>query len=350
MDLDRAGVHRSAVESLADQGVFEGTECTPGEFCPADPVERWVVAVWLVRILDGTDPAVVSASRFADVDTAHWWARYVERLADLGVTAGCDTEPLRFCPHETVTRARMASFLVRAFKLPPASPAGFVDVAGGAHASNIDALATSGITAGCKTTPLSYCPGRYTTRAQMATFLTRAGDRNQFPTTVKCDGVYIDEITVVWRSEAIDGFTEISVNPTLKARWAAIGVGAPLEEEFFAYMRKTASDDPHLSIYAKWFRVVPSDPHVCGGSWCQNRLLSKVLFYPNSDDRAKWQTFIDQLQCHDVPPVGFETLLAGTYAHSIRWKLWRPCPRSCSRARTPTPSSRNLWRRPCPRP
>ena len=183
-DLDGAGGHRSAVESLAGEGVFEGTECGPGEFCPTDAVQRWVMAVWLVRILDGADPGPVSSSRFVDVDADVWWAPYVERLADLGVTAGCSTEPVRFCPTGSVTRARMASFLVRAFGLPSASPAGFVDVSGGAHAANIDALAASGVTAGCRTEPLRYCPDRDTTRAQMATFLTRALALDPGPQTV----------------------------------------------------------------------------------------------------------------------------------------------------------------------
>ena len=129
-DLDAAGVHRSAVEGLAADGVFVGTECGPGEFCPGDAVERWVMAVWLVRILDGADPAAVGVSRFSDVDASQWWAPYVERLADLGVTGGCATEPARFCPAETVTRARMASFLVRAFELPVGRSGRFVDTGG----------------------------------------------------------------------------------------------------------------------------------------------------------------------------------------------------------------------------
>ena len=184
-DVDASGgfsdvegtTHEEAISALAADGVFEGTECAPAMFCPTDPVQRWVMAVWLVRILDGEDPSPVSSSRFADVDGSLWWAPYVERLADLGVTGGCATSPARFCPTETVTRAQMATFLVRAFGLPPAPPAGFVDVTGGVHAANIDALAASGVTSGCRTQPLRYCPTRNTTRAHMATFLTRAENR-----------------------------------------------------------------------------------------------------------------------------------------------------------------------------
>lgn len=36
-------------------------------------------------------PVSGELSRFADVDGSLWWAPYVERLADLGVTGGCAT-------------------------------------------------------------------------------------------------------------------------------------------------------------------------------------------------------------------------------------------------------------------
>ena len=174
-DLDEAGTHRASVEILAERGVFEGTECSPGRFCPDLPIQRWVMAVWLVRILEGTDPASTDPPRFADVDEGAWWAVHVERLADLGITRGCAVEPARFCPDSPVTRAQMATFLARALRLPAGPPTGFADVGeGSVHRPAIAALAAAGITAGCAAEPARYCPGRATTRAQMATFLTRA--------------------------------------------------------------------------------------------------------------------------------------------------------------------------------
>ena len=68
----------------------------------------------------------------------------------------------------------MATFLTRALRLPEASSAGFSDTEGNTHESNIDALAAEGITVGCATEPLRYCPNNSVTRAQMATFLSRA--------------------------------------------------------------------------------------------------------------------------------------------------------------------------------
>ena len=174
---DVEGVHAPAVAALDGLGVFEGTACGEGLFCPGEPVRRWTMAVWLVRVLDESEPQAGS-SRFVDVDDSEWWMPYVERLADLGITYGCATEPARFCPEDPVTRAQMASFLSRAFGLeaPEGPPeVEFSDVGEGVHTDSIYALAASGITVGCASEPEArFCPGRFTTRAQMASFLERA--------------------------------------------------------------------------------------------------------------------------------------------------------------------------------
>ena len=165
--------HKANIDALDSSGVFDGTECGARKFCPGDPANRWTVAVWIVRVIDGRDPVPVKESRFADVDDHEWWMPYVERLADLGITVGCEQEPLRFCPFETVTRARVASFLVRAFRLQRAESAKFTDTRGSTHEANIDALFAAGLTVGCNQRPLRYCPGNPVTRAQMASLLNR---------------------------------------------------------------------------------------------------------------------------------------------------------------------------------
>ena len=173
-DVGSGSVHAAAIERLAAGGVFVGTECDGGGFCPGEPLDRWVMAVWLVRILDGVDPEAGGGSRFSDVEAGVWWEPYVERLAELGVTAGCATGPERYCPDRSVTRGQMATFLGRAYGLADAEPAGFVDTGGDTHEASIDALYAAGVTAGCGTGPLRYCPQKPVTRAQMATFLLRA--------------------------------------------------------------------------------------------------------------------------------------------------------------------------------
>ena len=112
-DVSSGGVHEPAIEALADRGVFTDTECGDGLFCPDEPIDRWVMAVWLIRVL-GDEVTAAGISRFGDVDSSEWWSPHTEELANRNITAGCATVPLRYCPDQSVTRAQMATFLHRA--------------------------------------------------------------------------------------------------------------------------------------------------------------------------------------------------------------------------------------------
>ena len=102
-DVGVGSVHGDNIEALDSDGVFEGTLCGEGLFCPGDPVTRWVLAVWLGRAL-GVEDAVgeVDAGVFADVDEDVWWAPFVDRLFGLGITKGCGVDP--FEPYRVYRR------------------------------------------------------------------------------------------------------------------------------------------------------------------------------------------------------------------------------------------------------
>jgi hypothetical protein len=92
-------------------------------------------------------------------------------MFDTGITTGCLPGGL-YCPEDPVSRAEMATFLYRAFDLPWAAQDFFTDDEGIVHEGAINRLAKAGITTGCTAT--RYCPNRFVTRGQMATFLSRA--------------------------------------------------------------------------------------------------------------------------------------------------------------------------------
>ena len=184
-----AGVHQPAVDALAaleNVDVFAGTGCADGDgLCPHEPLSRWEMAVWLVRVIERADPPA-TLSRYDDVDSGEWWAAHAERLAQFGIDPGCGTRPLRFCGDRTLERGEMAGLLARAFDLPSAGSAGFADVpADHAYAADIDRVAAARITAGCETDPARYCPQQQVTRAQMATFLARAAGLVELPAPVE---------------------------------------------------------------------------------------------------------------------------------------------------------------------
>ena len=171
-DLSLDAWYYEYVASLAEKGVFEGTECEEG-FCPSQPLLRREMAVWLIRALEDDEPGDY-ASRFSDVEDDTWWTPYIERMADLQITVGCKSEPLRYCPDRFVSRSQMAAFLTRAYSLDAGPDAGFEDVDPESWAADsINSLAASKITVGCKSEPLRYCPERSVTRAQMAAFIYR---------------------------------------------------------------------------------------------------------------------------------------------------------------------------------
>ena len=173
-DVDAQSVHALNIQALAAAGITVGCATEPLRYCPDQPVRRAQMATFLAQALNLEPPD--QPAGFTDVDPQSVHALNIEALAAAGITVGCATEPLRYCPDQPVRRAQMATFLVRALNLePPDQPAGFTDVdPQSVHALNIEALAAAGITVGCATEPLRYCPDQPVRRAQMATFLVRA--------------------------------------------------------------------------------------------------------------------------------------------------------------------------------
>ena len=56
---------------------------------------------------------------FQDVPTNHWAAAWIERLAAEGITSGCNASPPQYCPATPVTRDQMAVFIARTFNISP---------------------------------------------------------------------------------------------------------------------------------------------------------------------------------------------------------------------------------------
>lgn len=157
--------HVTDIVALAASGVTRG--CGHDRFCPDAAVTRQQMASFLTRAM-----ALPPADRhFSDVSSSNRHRRDIGALAARGITAGCGGD--RFCPGAPVTRAQMASFIVRARGLPDARVGRFSDVpANHRHARDIAALAAAGVTRGCGSS--SFCPDQPVTRAQMASFIVRA--------------------------------------------------------------------------------------------------------------------------------------------------------------------------------
>ena len=90
--------------------------------------------------------------------------------------------PARYCPEDRVTRAQMASFLVRAFNLKASDSGPFTDISNSGHAEDINALVASGVAEGCRTNlPELFCPHTSPTLGQMRVFMRRAVELKDHP-------------------------------------------------------------------------------------------------------------------------------------------------------------------------
>jgi predicted extracellular nuclease len=121
----------------------------------------------------------IRTQTFVDVPVTYWAWSWIERLYAAGVTGGCGTSPLIYCPEAPTNRAQMAIFLLKAkygaAYNPPAVGAstGFSDVPTTHWAAAwIKQLAAEGITAGFPDG--TFRPNDPVSRAQMAVFLLKA--------------------------------------------------------------------------------------------------------------------------------------------------------------------------------
>jgi hypothetical protein len=167
------------IESIYAIGITTGCGSNPQRYCPTGTVTRAQMAVFLERGIHGSAYAPTGTGIvFADVAANYWADGYVEAMYTDGITGGCGTSPLRFCPDTIVTRAQMAVFLLRAkygsAYVPPLAKGLFADVATNHWAAGwIEQLYTEGVTTGCGSNPLRFCPDTNVNRDQMAVFLTR---------------------------------------------------------------------------------------------------------------------------------------------------------------------------------
>jgi hypothetical protein len=168
-----------AIETLAWHGI--AIECAPGMYCPERALTRAEMAAFLERAKRGPDYAfAATGTRFADMGPGHWATKYAEQAYLDGITVGCATGPLRYCPDAYLSRAQMATMLLKArygstFAVGTATGNVFVDVpATHSMAAWIERLYSYQVTLGCRANPNYYCPDGTVTRAQMALFIQRA--------------------------------------------------------------------------------------------------------------------------------------------------------------------------------
>lgn len=169
LDVPAGAAHTESILALTEAGIAFG--CTPDRYCPGAPMLRGELAAFLAAAFDLDTSA--SSSRFADVPADQRFVGEVAAVDAAGLLHGYTTG--RFGVDDPLTRAQLATLLVRALHLPVTSePPRFIDVPpGSTHAAAIATASTAGLTNGCQD-GTRYCGAQAVTRGQIASFLDRA--------------------------------------------------------------------------------------------------------------------------------------------------------------------------------
>lgn len=176
-DVSADNVHNPSIDCLRHRGMTEGVG--DNRYLPAGLVNRAQMATFVARLIDesGGELTADPPDAFADDDDSVHEAN-INKLAAAGVVTG--TGVSTFEPHGNVTRAQMASLMVRAVEhrlnLVLAAPESdsFADDNGNVHEASINKSSWARVVVGLGDG--RYDPNGVVVRDQVASFAIRALD------------------------------------------------------------------------------------------------------------------------------------------------------------------------------
>ena len=184
---DDGSVHQANIERIAGWEITLGCDAEDAtKYCPSAQITRRQMAAFLYRAVSQRwtiEPP--EGIEITDVPEDAWYRTFADWVVSIGAFA---TTNGLFNPGGVVTRADMAVMMIAAFPHLESveEPEGLFNDAEDldpAITRAIEGMYSRGVTRGCTTDPLNYCPTKPVTRAQMASFFVRAIDLVPAPAT-----------------------------------------------------------------------------------------------------------------------------------------------------------------------
>jgi hypothetical protein len=114
-DVPASDPYFDYVSLMSTNGITAGCSTSPPLYCPGTPVTRAQMSVFIVAALNkalGTSLTYSQTPYFQDVPSTSTYFPFVQRIKDLGITAGCSTTPALFCPDDSISEGQMAVFMI----------------------------------------------------------------------------------------------------------------------------------------------------------------------------------------------------------------------------------------------
>lgn len=171
-DVPKSSDHHAAILNLTERGIIQGYE--DGTFRPDATLTRAHASKILALSLK-LDTRNVKDPGFKDLNKTQWYYAYVAALANAGYISGFEDGTFR--PNAPMTRAHASKIIDLSYKLPleANSENPFKDVSNSAwYAKHVRTLVENKVTKG--KTSITFEPNANVTRAQMASFVVRSED------------------------------------------------------------------------------------------------------------------------------------------------------------------------------
>jgi len=172
-DVPPSNAFFNFINVMYETGITGGCATNPLQYCPNSTTTRGEMAVFIITAMFGSNSfSYTTTPYFTDVPASNIFFKFIQKMKDLNITSGCGGTD--FCPDDPVTRGEMAVFIIvaRYGTIPftyPSTPY-FADVpSSSSFFPFVQKMAQLGITAGCA--PGMYCPNDSLTRGQMAVFI-----------------------------------------------------------------------------------------------------------------------------------------------------------------------------------
>jgi hypothetical protein len=169
-DVPKSSDHHDAIQNLAERGIIQGYE--DGTFRPDGVLTRAHASKILALSLK-LDTKNVKDPGFKDLNKNQWYYGYVAALANSGHISGFEDGTFR--ANAPMTRAQASKIIDLSYTLPleGKTDSPFKDVSGSAwYAGHIRTLVENKVTKG--KTATTFEPNANVTRAQMASFVIRS--------------------------------------------------------------------------------------------------------------------------------------------------------------------------------
>lgn len=204
--------HSSNIMSLAERGILKGY--SDGSFRPDTPLTRGQASKILALSL-GLNVKTVKDPGFKDLKKSNGYYNYIAALANAGLITGFEDKT--FKPNAPMTRAHMAKVLDLGYKLNlnQSTENPFTDVSSKAwYADHVRTLVDNKVTKG--KTATTFEPNVNVTRAQMASFVVRSENFEKVAAIVQQTKDQIRAIVLANGTVEVDGkkVAESSFDPT----------------------------------------------------------------------------------------------------------------------------------------